>query len=111
MSPHFAHQREPAAVHATAAALPNHGGTAAGRVGVAVPLSWLATAFGCLASAGCAELRRSAYFPETLTVTSSFSHDEHGGWDRENVGANLTWRLKPLPVAPVPPDPQEYPHP
>ena len=38
----FANQREPAPVQGTAAALPNNGGTAAGSVGVAVPLSLLA---------------------------------------------------------------------
>ncbi len=97
----FAKPREPAGAHAAPTVLPNNGGTAAGSVGAAVPLSLLAA--GCLA--GCADVRHGAYFPETLTITSSFGHDAHGGWDRQNVGANFTWRLKPLPVAPATGDP------
>ena len=51
---------------------------------------------------GCTATRESAYFPESLTATTTLGRDDHGGWDRETVGLNLTWRLKPLRVAPVP---------
>ncbi len=73
--------REPAGPRELPAVLQNNGGTAAGSVGVAVPLSlrraWPLLFVACLASGGCADACRSPYF---------------------------TWRLKPLRVAAAEPD-------
>ena len=59
-------------------------------------------AVAVIGSTGCADVRESAYFPETMTVGGSYGHDEAGGWDRQVVGVSFTWRLKPRFVVPAP---------
>ena len=83
----------PAAAPANA---PKGSRAASGSVGLAALLVLAALTLGCTA------VRESAYFPESLTTTTTVGRDDHGGWDRETVGLNLTWRLRPLRVAPVP---------
>ena len=108
----FATQREPAGPTGTPAALQTNSGTAAGSVGVPPPLSlgWAwrwSLAASCLASAsGCTPLRRAAYCPETMTISATYGRDRHGGgWERESIGVNLTWRLQPPHAAVVKTDP------
>ena len=97
--PFAAIQRAPAGPRETPAVFRKNSGTAAGRVGVAVPL---ALAASCLVIAGCADVRRSAYFPESMTTGVAEAFDVHGRAVSTGVSTSFKWRFKPTPVIPAP---------
>ncbi len=82
--------------------LPTTGGTAAGSVGAAVPLPWVALAFFGFALSGCTgDARQSACFPESMTAGVTEEVDVHGRATVTGISTSFKWRLKPAPVVAV----------